>query len=112
MKKIALVLNYLVILLMLASLSSFIKLMNPVGYFMAFVSIIIIWGLWKKYRWSYFALAVLGLACFQLAKQELAFFELKRQAMTLGFCIIPIAVFLHEILAKPKKPVDNSHTPE
>lgn len=112
MKKFALVLHYLVLGLTLASLSSFIQLMNPVGFLMAVVTAIIIWGLWKKQRWGYFALAALGLACFQLAKQDLALTEVKRLAMTLGFCVIPVAIFLHEMLASPKKPSENHPSEE
>lgn len=112
MKKFALVLNYLVLLLLVATILSFIQLMNPVGFFMALVSLAIAFAVWKKSRWGYFALAALGLACYQLAKQELAFTDVKRQVMVMGFLIIPFAVFLHEMLAsKPSsdssEPIDN-----
>lgn len=100
MKTFAVVVNYLVLMLLLASLVSFVQQMNPFGFFMALVTVAITYTVWKKNRWGYFALAAFGLACFQLAKQGLAFVDTKRYAMTLGFLIIPVAVFLHEVLAK------------
>ena len=113
MKIFSLVVNYLVLLLLVGSLVSFVQLMNPFGFFMALVNFAIAFAVWKKNRWGYFALAAFGLACFQLAKQELAFLDVKRYAMTLGFLIIPIAVFLHEVSAKkperkaPETPIDD-----
>ena len=102
MKTFALIVNYLVLILLIGSLVSFIQQMNPFGFFMALVNFAIAFAVWKNNRWGYFALAAFGLACFQLAKQELAFLDVKRYAMTFGFLIIPIAVFLHEVLAQKK----------
>lgn len=111
MKVLALVLNYIILLLLLATIAGFIQLMNPFGFFMALVTFAIGIAVWKQSRWGYFALAALGLACYQLAKQDLAFIEIKRQVMVLGFFIIPVAVFLHEILARKPK-IDTSDEPQ
>ncbi|RYD73452.1 MAG: hypothetical protein EOP55_17015 [Sphingobacteriales bacterium] len=51
---------------------------------------------------AYFAAAAWGLACYQLAKQGYEFKQIRHQVMALGFIIIPIALFLHEVLAKKK----------
>lgn len=106
MKKLALLLNYSVIALLLTSIATFITFGHVVGYFLALVAAIITFGLWKQWRWGYFAAAAFGLACFQLAKQGYQFQTLKQEAMTLGILIIPIAIFLHEQLAKPKSKTD------
>jgi hypothetical protein len=102
MKKFALVLNYLVIALFIVSIITFVMFGHIVGYFLALVAATIGYGVWKQERWGYFAAAAFGLACFQLAKQGYQFQTLKREAMTLGILIIPIAIFLHEILARQK----------
>jgi mannose/fructose/N-acetylgalactosamine-specific phosphotransferase system component IID len=107
MKKFALLLNYLVIVLFLVSIATFVTFGHIVGYFLALIAAIITFGLWKQWRWGYFAAAAFGLACFQLAKQGYQFQTLKREAMILGVLMIPIAIFLHEQLTKPKSTSDN-----
>lgn len=102
MKKFALVLNYLVIVLFLVSIITFVMFGHIVGYFLALIAAIIGLGVWKQARWGYFAAAAFGLACFQLAKQGYQFQTLKSEAMTLGILMIPTAIFLHEILARQK----------
>jgi len=108
MKIFALVLNYLFLLLMVFCVITFILLATPAGYLFALVLSFIGFGVWKQSAWAYFSAAAFGLACFQLAKQDYQFQTLKREAMIIGFCVIPVAVFLHEILArkKPQKPID------
>lgn len=106
MKNFALFLNYLVIGLFVVSIATFLSFGHIVGIFLALVAAIITFGLWRKSRWGYFAAAAFGLACFQLAKQGYQFHTLKREAMTLGILMIPIAIFLHELLAKPKSESD------
>jgi UPF0716 family protein affecting phage T7 exclusion len=100
MKKFALLLHYSVIALFLVSIATFTTFGHLVGYFLTLVAAIITFGLWKKSRWGYFAAAVFGLACFQLAKQGYQFQTMKREVMVLGVLMIPVAVFLHEVLAK------------
>jgi hypothetical protein len=100
MKKFALLLNYLIIGLFLVAVLTFVTFGHIVGYFMAFIALIIAFSLCKQYRWGYFAAAAFGLACFQLAKQGYQFQTLKREAMTLGVLLIPVAIFLHETLTR------------
>jgi mannose/fructose/N-acetylgalactosamine-specific phosphotransferase system component IID len=107
MKKFALLLSYLVIALFLVSIATFVTFGHVVGYFLALVAAIIAFALWKQWRWGYFAAAAFGLACFQLAKQGYQFQTLKREAMILGVLMIPIAIFLHEQLTKPKPDSNN-----
>ncbi len=102
MKKFALLLNYLVLVLLLVSIVTFATFGHVVGYFLALVTAAIGFGVWKQSRWGYFAAAAFGLACFQLAKQGYQFQTLKHEAMTLGILIIPVAIFLHEVLARKK----------
>lgn len=102
MKKFALFLNYLVLILFLISIITFASFGHVTGYFLALVAMAIGFGVWKQSRWGYFATAAFGLACFQLAKQGYQFQDLKREAMTLGIVVIPVAIFLHELLARPK----------
>lgn len=103
MKKFALIVNYLVLILFLISILTFLTFGHIVGHFLALVAVVIGFGVWKQFRWGYFAAAAFGLACFQLAKQGYQFQTLKREAMMLGILIIPVCVFLHEVLAKPKQ---------
>jgi hypothetical protein len=42
------------------------------------------------------------LAAYQLAKEGYEFQQIKRHVMITGFVVIPVALFLHEILAKRK----------
>ena len=74
--------------------------MNFYGLFLASITTLIAWGAFKNRQWAYFSAAAWGLACFQLAKQNYEFQEIKRQAMVIGIVIIPVALFLHEILGR------------
>ncbi len=109
MKKFALSLHYAVIILFLISIVVFITFGHLVGYFLALIASVILVGLWKHWRWGYFAAAAFGLACFQLAKQGYQFQTLKREAMILGILMIPIAIFLHEQLAHTKPESDGTN---
>lgn len=99
-RALALVLNLLLLLLLIASVLGFISFGNAYGAFLALVTAAIAWGVFRHNRWGYFAAAAWGLACYQLAKQGYEFQAIKRQVMLVGFFVIPIALFLHEVLAK------------
>jgi hypothetical protein len=47
-----------------------------------------------------------------LAKQGYEFQSIKRQVMILGFALIPVALFLHEILGKAAKKVTQHNDKE
>jgi hypothetical protein len=102
MKKFALCLNYLVLILFVLTTFTCARFGHMPGYLLAAVSVVISFGVWKQTRWGYFATAAFGLACYQLAKQGYQFQDLKREAMILGILIIPVAIFLHELLARTK----------
>lgn len=93
-------LNAFLLIVLLASIAGFISFLNIYGFFLAAVTAAVVWGVYKHHRWGYFAAAAWGLACYQLAKQGYEFQSIKRQVMTLGFMLIPIALFLHETLGK------------
>ncbi len=94
------VLNGLLIVIMLAVIPVFLSPINLYGLFLALVSCVIAWGVFTRNRWAYFCAAAWGLAWFQLAKQGLEFVNFKHEAMTLGILVIPLALFLHEVLVK------------
>lgn len=107
-RAIAHVLNLCLLALLLASVIGFASFANAYGAFLALVTAAIAWGVFKHQRWGYFAAAAWGLACYQLAKQGYEFQDIKRHVMILGFCVIPVALFLHEVLAKvPTKPASS-----
>lgn len=93
-------LNAFLLIVLLASIAGFISFLNIYGFFLAIVTAAVAWGVYKHNRWGYFAAAAWGLACYQLAKQGYEFQSIKRQVMTLGFMLIPVALFLHETLGK------------
>lgn len=94
------VLNVFLLIVLVASVAGFISFLNIYGLFLAFVTAAIAWSVFKHQRWGYFAAAAWALACYQLAKQGYEFQSIKRQVMILGFVLIPVALFLHEMLGK------------
>jgi hypothetical protein len=97
---VARVLNWLLLLVFFVAIAGFISFANVYGFFLATVTAVIAWFCYKHNRWGYFAAGAWALACFQLAKQGYEFQSVKRHVMIVGFILIPIAVFLHETLAK------------
>lgn len=98
---IAKILNWILLLLLAASVIGFFTFKNVYGIFLASVTALIAFGVYKQKAFGYFAAAAWGLAAYQLAKQGYEFQTIKRFVMITGFLVIPIALFLHEILAKP-----------
>jgi hypothetical protein len=94
-------LNWLLLAILVASIGGFISFANIYGIFLALVTALIAFGVFKYNRWGYFAAAAWGLACFQLAKQGYEFESIKRYVMIIGIILIPLALFLHEMLGKP-----------
>lgn len=103
------VLNLFLLIVLLASVAGFISFFNIYGLFLACVTAVIAWGVFKHQRWGYFAAAAWALACFQLAKQGYEFQSIKRHVMILGFTLIPIALFLHETLGKAAAKTAQNH---
>jgi hypothetical protein len=97
---VAKVLNVGVLLILAASVLGFLSFANVYGLFLAAVTAVIGWGVYKQQRWGYFCTAAWALACYQLSKQGYEFQAIKREVMILGFSLIPVALFLHEILGK------------
>ena len=107
MFQIAKVLNWALLLLLVASVMGFLSFKNVYGLFLASVTAFIAFGVYKHKAMAYFSAAAWGLAAYQLAKQGYEFQEIKRSAMILGIIVIPVALFLHEVLAKDKN--KNAH---
>ena len=99
---IAKILNWLLFFLLAASVVGFFTFKNAYGVFLASVTALIAFGVYKQKAFGYFAAAAWGLAAYQLAKQGYEFQAIKYQVMLTGFFVIPVALFLHEILAKKK----------
>ncbi len=99
-------LNGLLIAILALATLGFVSFANLYGFFLALVSSLIAVGVYKRNRWAYFSAAAWGLACYQLAKQGYEFQSIKRYAMVIGIFLVPVALFLHEVLAK--KPQQNA----
>lgn len=78
----------------------FVSFQNAYGAFLATVTLAIAAGVYKNKGLAYFAAAAWGLACYQLAKEGYEFKDYKHETMTLGFFVIPVALFLHEKFVK------------
>ncbi|HWV15498.1 MAG TPA: hypothetical protein VN030_08695 [Cellvibrio sp.] len=107
---VARILNAALLLLLVASVAGFLSFANAYGVFLASVTALLAWGVFKNNSKAYFATAVWGLACYQLAKQGYEFQALKRFVMMAGMLVIPIALFLHETLGKQSKNAQKSDT--
>lgn len=94
------ILNIFLLIVLVGATVGFISFLNIYGLFLACVTAVIAWSVFKHQRWGYFAAAAWALACYQLAKQGYEFQSIKRHVMILGFVLIPVALFLHEILGK------------
>ena len=99
---VAKILNWVVLLLLAVSVIGFLSFKNVYGLFLASVTASIALGVYKHKAWAYFSAAAWGLAAYQLAKQGYEFHDIKRYAMILGIIVIPVALFLHEVLGKAK----------
>jgi len=99
---VAKILNWALLLLLAASVVGFLSFKNVYGLFLASVTALITFGVYKHKAWAYFSAAVWGLAAYQLAKQGYEFHDIKRYAMILGIIVIPVSLYLHEVLAKDK----------
>lgn len=95
-------LNWALLLLLVSSVVGFLSFQNAYGLFLASVTALIALGVYKNNAIAYFAAAAWGLGAYQLAKEGYEFQDIKRLVMMTGFVVIPVALFLHEILAKQK----------
>jgi hypothetical protein len=104
---VAKVLNWALLVLLVLSVAGFLSFKNVYGLFLASVTALIAFGIYKQKAIAYFSAAAWGLAAYQLAKQGYEFQDIKRSVMILGIIVIPVALFLHEVLAKDKN--KNAH---
>ncbi len=99
---IAKILNWALLLILLLSVVGFLSFKNAYGVFLASVTALIALAVYKTKAIGYFAAAAWGLGAYQLAKQGYEFQAIKHYIMLAGFLVIPVALFLHEILARRK----------
>jgi|GEM_PF-563117 len=97
------ILNWILLFLLIASVVGFISFKNAYGLFLASVTALIASGIYKKNTFAYFSAAAWGLAAYQLAKEGYEFQTIKHEVMLAGILVIPVALFLHEVLGKPHK---------
>ncbi|RYY01333.1 MAG: hypothetical protein EOO53_18845 [Gammaproteobacteria bacterium] len=97
---IAKILNWILLFLLVVSVVGFLSFKNEYGLFLASVTALIAFGVYKNNAIAYFAAAAWGLAAYQLAKEGYEFQSIKHYVMMTGFIVIPVALFLHEILAR------------
>ncbi|MDO3388565.1 hypothetical protein QWI17_22145 [Gilvimarinus sp. SDUM040013] len=92
--------NALLLLWLIAAAGFLASELQVVTIFAALVTLGIAFFVFKRQRWGYFSAAAWGLACYQLAKEELAFEVVKRPAMLGGFAVVVIALVLHEVFCR------------
>jgi len=98
------VIEIFLLVILAVAIGGFLSFMNVYGAFLALVTAGILFGVFKRQRWGYFAAAAWGLGCYQLAKEGYEFADIKRWVMMAGPAVVVIAIVLHEKLArKPKK---------
>lgn len=98
-------LNRLLILTLLAAAGVFAALgQNTYTYTLALTGLALAMAVQRRWRWGYFAAAAWALACYQLAKEGLAFEPLKRSVMIAAVPLIVLALYLHEALARRREP--------
>lgn len=114
-------LHWALLFLLLISVVGFLSFKNVYGLFLASVTALIAFGVYKNKALGYFTAAAWGLAAYQLAKEGYEFQQVKRYVMIAGVIVIPVALFLHEILAKKhnknaqksvKNETDNRNMPQ
>lgn len=96
----AVVLKFCLLAILALGAVLFVSFQNAYGLFLAAVTLGIGVGVYKNNSLAYFAAAAWGLACYQLAKEGYEFKDYKRETMTLGFFVIPTALYLHEKFAR------------
>jgi len=94
------VLNGLLILCLVVAGAVFLGYSDGYGMLLAPAGWVIALGLFRRWRWAYFASAVWALACYQLAKEGLEFELLKRAVMMLSIPLVVLSIYLHEVLAR------------
>ena len=99
---VAKVMNWALLLLLVLSVAGFLSFKNVYGVFLASVTALIAMGVYKQKAIAYFSAAAWGLAAYQLAKQGYEFQDIKYGVMITGILVIPVALFLHETLAKDR----------
>lgn len=102
-------LEIFLLLILTVSLTGFLSFMNAYGFFLALVTAVILYGVYRRQRWGYFAAAAWGLACYQLAKQGYEFADVKRQVMVSGILVILIAIILHEKIGRKSRETADSN---
>lgn len=98
------VLNVVLIISLLAMSSAFLGYSSGYGLFLAPIAWAIAVGVFKHIRWGYFAAAVWGLGCYQLAKEGLDFEPVKRSVMVLSIPLVVLSIYLHETLGRKTAP--------
>ncbi len=111
MKKLWIVLEWFLLLVLLGFGLLFIGFMNLYGIFLLLVTLGIAWGVYRRARWGYFAAAAWGLACYQLAKQGYEFAAYKSTVMLLGVLVVVTAIILHETLGKKRSADIDAQSP-
>lgn len=99
-RRLDLALNVLLILCLLAAGAVFLVYSQGYGLLLAPVGWAVAAGVFRRWRWAYFASAVWALACYQLAKEGLEFDLLKRGVMILSIPLVVLSIYLHEVLAR------------
>ncbi len=97
-------LNILLILCLVVAGLVFVGYSTGYGMLLAPVGWAVALGLFRRWRWAYFASAAWALACYQLAKEGLEFELLKRAVMMLSVPLVVLSIYLHEVLGRRRVP--------
>lgn len=97
-------LNRLLLLTLLAAAGVFAAVgQNTYTYTLALAGLALAAAVQRRWRWGYFAAAAWALACYQLAKEGLAFEPLKRAVMIAAVPVIVLALYLHDALTRRRE---------
>lgn len=101
-------LNLLLILCLVVAGLVFVGYSTGYGMLLAPVGWVVALGLFRRWRWAYFASAVWALACYQLAKEGLEFELVKRTVMMLSVPLVVLSIYLHEVLGRRRVPAKST----
>lgn len=102
MQRLNLLLNALLVATLAIVGAYFLVVAEGYGFWLGLVALPIAVGVFRYWRWGYFASAVWALASYQLAREGVLE-DVERLAMILVIPVVALSVYLHEKFARKKR---------
>lgn len=96
-----LLLNGLLVATLIIVGAYFLVVADGYGFWLGLIALPIAAGVFRHWRWGYFASAVWALASYQLAREGVLV-EVERLAMILVIPLVALSIYLHEQFARKK----------